>query len=86
MMEMTLEEEFEERKAIHKYAVLKAELLNYYISLNNAGATIPSFLQKQTPEDKANEYLADLALKNDNFKTFNEKYELAWQKVAPFLD
>ncbi len=85
-MEMTLEQEFEEIKAVHKYAVLKAKLLQYYTDLQNTGITIPSFLQPKTPEQSADEYISELMLKGDNFKLFNTKYELAWQEIAPFLD
>ena len=86
MMEITLEQEFEEFKAIHKYSVLKAKLMKYYEDLYNTGITIPSFLQNKTPEQSANEYISDLMLKSDDFKLFNAKYELAWNEIAPFLD
>lgn len=85
-MDLTLEQEFEENKHLHKYAILKKFLISYYEDLQNTGVTIPSFLNNKTPEQQANEYIADLALMNDNYKTYNEKYELAWNKLVQILD
>ena len=85
-IDLTLEEEFEEYKILHKCKVLKAVLIPYYYDLQNTGVTIPCFLNNQTPEQQANEYIADLTLKGDNFKELNEKYEKAWKKTINFWD
>ena len=79
---MTLEKEFLERLFIHKYAVLSAKCLKYYEDLQNTGVTIPNFLQDKTPEEQANEYVVDIILKG----LLNEKYELAWNEIAVFMD
>ena len=87
MMEMTLEQELAERILFHKCVVLREFMKHYYDDLQNTGVTIPEFLQEdKTPDEQAQEYVADLVLKDDNQKTFNEKYEKVWQQIAPFLD
>ena len=79
-METTLEREFEEFKAIHKYSVLKAKLIKYYDDLQNANVICFN------SEDRADEFILNLILKNNGYELFNEKYELAWKEIAPYLD
>ena len=85
-MSLSLEQEFTDFLIVHKYAVLKANLMKYYYDLQNTGITIPSFLEKETPEEKADKFITSLMLRNDNLKLFNEKYNLAWNEIAEFMD
>ena len=78
-----MEQELMQRELLHKYAIVKAKALQYYEDLQNNGAIIPDFMNdEKTPEEKAHEYVVDIILKG----LLNQKYELAWQEIAPFLD
>lgn len=80
---MMIEKEFMQRELLHKYTVVKAKVLQYYEDLQNNGVTIPEFMSNEkTPEEKAHDYVVDITLKG----LLNQKYELAWQEIAPFLD
>lgn len=81
----TLEEEFEEFKALHKYSVLKAKIVMYYADLQDTGVNIPYFLREDTPEKLAERDLKELLTKR-GIKEFNRLYELAYQEVSQYLD
>lgn len=81
-MEITLEQEFEQFKALHKYAVLKAKIMKYYSDLEVNAVDIPYFL-KETPEQKADKDLSYLLLFHKD--KFNELYEEVWKEVAVYL-
>ncbi len=82
---MELEQEFEQYKALHKYAILKARIMQYFIDLEANQVDIPVFM-RNNPEQKADIELRRLASKKDNFKEFNRLYELAYADLAPSLD
>lgn len=80
---MMMEQELMERELLHKYAVVKAKALQYYEDLQNNGVTIPDFMNtEKTPEEKAHDYVVEVTLKG----LLNQKYELAWKEIVPFLD
>ena len=79
--------EFEEYKALHKYAILKAKAVKYYQDLEANSATIPDFMrQGQTPESLADGDIRNLICIPDNLATFNRLYEQAYQELAEVLD
>lgn len=82
-MEKTLEQEFEERKAIHKYAILTAKLMKYYRDLDTDNL-IPDFMREEEYEKKAREDVKAI-FNYDNGKLFNRFYELAWKEVKEIL-
>ena len=82
---ITLEQEFEKFKAIHKYSILKARIMNYYSDLQDTGVNIPYFLREDTPEKLAERDLKELLTKR-GIKEFDRLYELAYQEVSQYLD
>lgn len=79
----TLEREFEEFKALHKYSILKAKLTQYFSDLEANEVNIPDFLRiGQRPEDKADIALRHLLSVPGGFKEFNRLYEIAYQELA----
>lgn len=83
-MTMTLEEEFEEFKAKHKYKVLKVMILRYYESLLGAGCLNVSNIN--TLEKLADSDIISLLLKNDNLIRFNKLYEIAYNELAEEIE
>ena len=86
---ITLEQEFENRKAQHKFNILKIMLMDYYVTKEQTEPDIPEFM-KDEYDKKRIELLAvgaikDLACQCDSVK-FNSLYERAWQKLAPVFD
>lgn len=82
----TLEQEFEEYKALHKYAILKAKITQYYRDLESEQINIPDFQRiGQRPEDLADRDLKALILRNDNLQEFNRLYELAYNDLSEVL-
>ena len=80
-------DEFEQYKALHKFAILKAKAVKYYQDLEENSATIPNFLrQGQTPEALADAQIRNLLCIPDNGMTFNRLYEAAYQELAEVLD
>lgn len=78
-----MEKEFMQRELTHKITVVMAKAQKYYEDLQNTGANIPDFIQyEKTPKEKAYDYVVDIILKG----LLNQKYELAWNEIAPFLD
>lgn len=82
-----LEAEFEEMKALHKYAILKGKLIRYYQDLEENQVLVPDFMRiHETPEALADRALKCLVLRRDNLEEFNRLYELAYQEIAEVLD
>jgi hypothetical protein len=81
---MKLEEEFSQFVAIHKLAILKAKIIDYYRTLEQTGINIPDFMRDDTPEKKADKDIKNLLLTDIN--KFNSLYEKAWGELAPLLD
>lgn len=79
-----LEAEFEEIKALHKYAILKARIINYYETSQQGEVNMPDFMRDDTPEKLADRDLKNLVLNDIN--KFNRLYELAYKEIAPLLD
>lgn len=83
----TLELEFEEYKAIHKYSILKARIIQYYRDIEANTVTVPDFQRRgQTPEDLADRDLRLMLASPEGLKEFNRLYELAYQDLAGVLD
>lgn len=82
-MKLTLEKEFEEYKALHKYSVLKAKIMKYYMDLEEGQINLPDFL-RETPENKADRDISELLMFHRD--KFNELYERAWEEVRERLD
>ena len=78
-MEHTLEKEFEEYKALHKYSVLKAKIMQYYKDLEEGQVNLPDFM-RETPEEKADKELSILVSYYP--EKFNRLYERVWEEIA----
>ena len=79
-------DEFEQFKALHKYAILKAKAVQYYRDFEENSVTIPDFMrQGQTPEDLADIQIKNLLTLSDGGVTFNRLYELAYNELAEVL-
>jgi hypothetical protein len=83
---MNLEEEFEITKARHKYSVLKARIMQYYMDLEQGQINLPNFMREDNPEKLADRDIRNLLLLSDGGKKFNELYEHAWHDVAEYLN
>ena len=81
---MKLEEEFEQYKAVHKLSILKAKILNYFITIEQNEVNLPDFMRDDTPEQKTDKILKNLIMTDIN--KFNSLYEKAWSELAPILD
>ena len=81
---VSLEDEFEQYKAVHKLAILKVKIIDYYRTLEQTGINIPDFMRDDTPEKKADKDIKNLLLTDIN--KFNSLYEKAWGELAPLLD
>ena len=79
-----LEAEFEEIKALHKYGIVKARIMNYYETLQQGEVNMPDFMRDDTPEKLADRDLKNLVLNDIN--KFNDLYEQAYIEIAPLLD
>lgn len=82
---LTLEQEFEEFKALHKFSVLKGKMINYYRTIQQNEENLPNFMRDDTPEKLADRDIRNLVLLNDGLFKFNSLYEKAWCEVAPML-
>lgn len=80
-----LEKEFEEIKAVHKFAVVKGMLIDYYKTIQQGQVNLPDFMRNDTPEKLAQRDIRNLVLLNDGLEKFNNTYEKAWCIVAPLL-
>lgn len=80
----TLEREFEEMKALHKYSIMKAMIVNYYKTIQQNEVNLPNFMRDDTPEKLAERDLKNLVLNDIN--KFNSLYEKAYEELAPMLD
>ena len=85
-MQLTLEEEFEQYKAVHKYSVLKAKIMDYYTTLDQGQINLPDFLRDDTPEKLADRDLKELMSLKDGGVKFNRLYENAWNEIAEVLE
>lgn len=84
---MSLEQEFEQYKAIHKFAILKARLIQYYKDLEDGTVQIPDFMRVgQRPEDLADRDIRNLISRSNNLNEFNILYEQAYKDLAEVLD
>lgn len=81
---VTLEEEFEQFKALHKFSILKAMMIRYYETIQQGQVNLPDFMRDDTPEKLADKDLKDLVLNDIN--KFNSLYEKAYTELAPLLD
>lgn len=83
----TLEREFEDFKALHKYAIMKVKLVRYFKDLEEGSIQLPDFLRpNDTPEKKADKAIHELVTAPDGGAKFNQLYEQAYQELAEVLD
>lgn len=84
-----LEQEFEQFKALHKYAILKVKMMMYHQTLEQGQIDIPEFCKseedKKRYENLADRDIRDLICRDDNLEKFNSLYEEAWCEIAPNL-
>lgn len=81
---MSLEREFEEFKALHKYAILKAMMMRYFETVQQGEVNMPDFMRDDTPEKLADKELRKLVVNDIN--KFNSLYEKAYEELAPVLE
>lgn len=81
---MTLEREFAEYKALHKYAIMKIMLMRYFQTVQQGGVNIPDFMRDDTPARLADREIKKLVINDIN--KFNDLYEKAYEELAPLLD
>lgn len=81
---VTLEREFEEFKAMHKFSIVKASLISYYKTIQESGIKIPEFMQT-SPEKMADVEIAKLLDIKDGGRIFNRFYECCWHNVKEYL-
>ena len=81
---MSLEREFEEYKALHKYAIMKAMMMRYFRTLQQGEVNMPDFMRDDSPERLADRELKKLVVNDIN--KFNSLYEKAYEAIAPLLD
>ena len=77
---ISLEREFEEYKAQHKYSVLVAKMIDYYETIMADEILLPF----DTPESRAEKSVMELY--NRDKGEFNRLYEVAWQSIAEMMD
>jgi len=85
MMKVSLEDEFSQAKAQHKYAVLKAKMIAYYQAVDEGKINLPDFLRSNSPEKRADNDIQNILASDDGLKKFNELYEIAWNSVADIM-
>lgn len=81
---MNLEQEFEQFKALHKYAILKAKIMDYYRTIRQNEVNIPEFMDDFAPERLADIELRKLVL--SDMGKFNRLYEIAYEELAEILE
>lgn len=81
---MSLEREFEEYKALHKYAIMKAMMMRYFRTIQQGEVNMPDFMRDDSPERLADKELKKLIVNDIN--KFNSLYEKAYEELAPLLD
>lgn len=83
---MSLEMEFAEYKALHKYVILKAKITQYYKDLEDGQVNIPDFMRiGERPEDKADRDIREM-IANKDLVTFDILYQQAYEDLAEVLD
>lgn len=84
---ITLEREFEEFKALHKYTMVKAKLVQFYMDLEADKPQLPDFMRiGQRPEDLADQDLRRLITSENGLQKFNKLYDEAYETLAEILD
>lgn len=82
----TLEQEFEEQKALHKYVILKAKIVQYYKDLNEMQSpNIPTFLLTDRIDQQADQDISEILRLPDGLYRFNSLYERAWEEIREKL-
>ena len=81
---MSLEQEFEEYKALHKYAILKTKIMDYYRTIRQGEVNIPDFMDDFAPARMADIQLRKLVL--SDMDKFNSLYEQAYTELAQILE
>jgi hypothetical protein len=81
-MEITLEKEVLARVFMHKRAVLGAFIFQEYMDRQEQkGVSLPKGIIEEQAE-KFSDFFIEDALKDG---TFNDMYEVAWEKLSPML-
>ena len=85
-MEISLENELSQCIAQHKYAVLKAKMIDYYQTLEMGKVNLPNFVRTDSPEILADRELRHILCSENGMERFNELYEIAWNSIAELMD
>lgn len=84
---ISLEREFEEFKALHKYTMVKAKLVQFYMDLEADKPQLPDFMRiGQRPEDLADQDLRRLITSKNGLQKFNKLYDEAYETLSEILD
>lgn len=88
MGDPTLENEFKRYKAMHKYKVLKAKMIRYYIDLKTSKGEVnlPPFIIREQAEEQAEKDLREMLIQPDGLNRFNSLYEIAWDSMGELMD
>ena len=81
---LSLEDECMQRIALHKYAILKAKIMDYYRTIRQGEVNIPEFMDDFAPERLADIELRKLVL--SDMDKFNRLYEVAYEELAEILE
>lgn len=82
MSDLSLEREFEQAKALHKYSVLKAKMVAYFQTLEESQVNVPNFQRiGQRAIDLADIEIRHLLCRGDGGVEFNRLYELAYDEL-----
>lgn len=80
-----LEAEFEQFKAVHKYATLKARLIKYYTDLQDGKVNLPDFMRDDTPEKLADAEIRRILCMPDGLERFDRLYNTCWEEIAEVM-
>lgn len=75
--------EFKQKKAKHKYNVLKKMMIKYYTDLKETNCkNLVDYIANNEPEYLANIDVMNLVLKPDMLCSFNRLYKIAYDRLA----
>lgn len=80
-----LEAEFEQFKAVHKYATLKARMIQFFTDAQNGEVNIPDFMRDDTPEKLADREIRRILCMPDGLERFDRLYNACWEEIAEVM-
>ena len=75
-----LENEFEQYKALHKYSVLTARIMQYYCDMDSNNL-IPEFIRREQYLARAKKDVKKILAEDKTGTKFNSLYEKAWEDI-----